>query len=222
MGLFAKRYFYHLFYIAKIQYCTRLVMAKIKTLRYDYKEENEHFEVVPIGKQMKNILQNSSWDVNWKLVTAQRLFLVFSHCYLHIAICTSWKLILYCNCICLLVLSHPFGSCPYGLISWCIFLQDQRKACHRGFDFVKFSDEILAEYASQKVHWIGTRCVNRCYHDIWHASCWNWDMLGPNRHSCGWLSIKGKSLQISLLSQRNSRILGEVKTEGSLMNYLDV
>ena len=64
MGLFAERYFCHLFYIAKIQYCTRLVMAKIKTLRYDYKEENEHLEVVPIGKQMKNILQNSSWDVN--------------------------------------------------------------------------------------------------------------------------------------------------------------
>ena len=56
MGMFAKRYFYHLFYIAKIQYYTRLVMAKIKMLRYDYKEENEHFEVVPIGKQMKNIL----------------------------------------------------------------------------------------------------------------------------------------------------------------------
>ena len=31
-------------------------MAKIKMLRYDYKEENEHLEVVPIGKQMKNIL----------------------------------------------------------------------------------------------------------------------------------------------------------------------
>ena len=65
-------------------------MTKIKTLRYDCKEENEHLEVVPIEKQMKNILQNSSWDVNWKLVNAQRLFLVlidcmvFSHCYLHI------------------------------------------------------------------------------------------------------------------------------------------
>nr|POE77229.1 endoribonuclease dicer like 4 [Quercus suber] len=33
--------------------------------------------------------------------------------------------------------------------------QDERKVCHRGFDFVKFADEILAEFASQNVHWIG-------------------------------------------------------------------
>ena len=30
MGLFAERYFYHLIYIAKIQYCATLVMAEIK------------------------------------------------------------------------------------------------------------------------------------------------------------------------------------------------
>ena len=43
-------------------------MAKIKMLRCDYKAENEHmiehFEVALNGKQMKNILQNSSWDAN--------------------------------------------------------------------------------------------------------------------------------------------------------------
>ena len=42
MGLLAKRYFYHLIYIAKIHNCTRLVMAKIKMVRCDYKVENEH------------------------------------------------------------------------------------------------------------------------------------------------------------------------------------
>ena len=42
MGLLAERYFYNLVYIAKIQNCTRLVMAKIKMLRCDYKAESEH------------------------------------------------------------------------------------------------------------------------------------------------------------------------------------
>ena len=42
MGLLAKRYFYHLIYIAKIQNCTRLVMANIKMVRCDYKVENEN------------------------------------------------------------------------------------------------------------------------------------------------------------------------------------
>ena len=68
MGLLAERYFYHLIYIAKIQNCTRVVMAKIKMLRCDYKAENEHMiehlEVALNGKQMKNFLQNSSWDAN--------------------------------------------------------------------------------------------------------------------------------------------------------------
>lgn len=67
MGLLAERYFCHLIYMAKIQNCTRLVMAKIKMLRCDYKVENEHMieHLLALnGKQMKNILQNSSWDAN--------------------------------------------------------------------------------------------------------------------------------------------------------------
>ena len=87
---------------------------------------------------------------------------------------------------------------------------------------MKFADEILAEYTSQKVHWIGRGVsidVIMIYDTplVGIGSCLG--LIGTR----GWLSIKGKSLQISLLSQRNSRILGEVKTEGSLTNsYLDV
>ena len=37
--------------------------------------------------------------------------------------------------------------------------------CHRGFGFMTLSDEILAEYTSQKVHRIrGQTCAS--YHDI--------------------------------------------------------
>ena len=65
MGLLAKRYFYRLIYIAKIQNCTRLVMTKIKMVRCDYKAENEHMiEGSTKWKQMKNILQNSYRDAN--------------------------------------------------------------------------------------------------------------------------------------------------------------
>nr|POF07975.1 rna-binding protein musashi like 1 [Quercus suber] len=43
--------------------------------------------------------------------------------------------------------------------------KDERKMCHRGFGFMTLSDEISAEYTSQKVHRIrGQMCA--CYHDI--------------------------------------------------------
>ena len=88
-------YFYHLIYIAKIQYCATLVMAEIKMFEIWLQEgkwtHDEHLEVTPIGNRW-DVLPNSSWDENWKLVIAQRLFLVlividcmvFSCCYLHI------------------------------------------------------------------------------------------------------------------------------------------
>ena len=41
-ALLAKRDFYHLICIAKIQNCIRLVMAKVKMVRCDYEVENQH------------------------------------------------------------------------------------------------------------------------------------------------------------------------------------
>nr|POE73358.1 hypothetical protein CFP56_64051 [Quercus suber] len=54
----------------------------------------------------------------------------------------------------------------------------------------------------------------RCHHDmplVGFGTCLG--LIGPH---VGSRSIKGKSLRNSLLSQRNSRILGEVKTEESI------
>ncbi|KAL4597199.1 hypothetical protein ACB092_12G218200 [Castanea dentata] len=90
--------------------------------------------------------------------------------------------------------------------------------CHRGFGFVTFSDEIQLSTLLRK--YIGY--VGRCVYVI---MIYDRQVLWSNRYSCGYLSIKGKSLRNFLCrvvwcdnfyhrwSQRNSRIHGEVKTE---------
>ncbi|KAF3971461.1 hypothetical protein CMV_004943 [Castanea mollissima] len=53
----------------------------------------------------------------------------------------------------------------FGYLLGVYLPKDERKMCHRGFGFVTLSDEISAEYTSQKVHRIlGQMCVSRCYH----------------------------------------------------------
>ena len=112
MGLLAKRYFYHLIYIAKIHNSTRLVMAKIKMVRCDYKVENEHM-----------IEGSTKWKTNEKysakfILGCKLKFSNYSEAFpsiawfFHVAICTPCNLILYCNCIFLVVCITSFWVLP--------------------------------------------------------------------------------------------------------------